>query len=139
MRLLLLVYLMLLLAAGALNLTDTEAADQPPAEPPELVQARVDLDRARRYSRRLADGLLEIRCRVCKQWKGASEFPSDRKSSRGYHRDCRECGKNLRQSHRDRRKVPCVRCGKPRTHPRDAGSQRDTGLCRACWHETRIA
>lgn len=49
---------------------------------------------------------------------------------------CREASARARQARRERRKIPCERCGQPRTNPLDSrSSARVTGLCNSCWRE----
>lgn len=50
----------------------------------------------------------------------------------GIHTQCRACQTRSRQRWRERRKVPCVNCGKPRLGD-ETRRRRDTGLCLACY------
>jgi hypothetical protein len=76
----------------------------------------------------------ELQCLTCREWKPDTAFPRNRseKMRRGRHGVCRACQAPMRQQARERRRIPCVKCGKPRLHPNDSGSGK-TGLCRACY------
>lgn len=55
-------------------------------------------------------------------------------------RFCRECDRQRQIAHRAARSVPCLNCGQPRMAVTDAGKRRNfTGLCRACYLESRRA
>lgn len=81
--------------------------------------------------------LRTLRCSECQEWKPDEAFPHGRnhKLRRLRHSVCRGCQAVARQRSRDRRKVPCVRCGKPRLNRLDVNprSSRDTGLCGECY------
>jgi hypothetical protein len=57
---------------------------------------------------------------------------------RGCHCDvCRAAATADRRERRERRKIPCTKCGRPRMHPNDIGPNReDTGLCIECFVES---
>lgn len=82
----------------------------------------------------------ELLCFVCREWKPDSEFPYNRnvrgRPRRYRHTLCRGCQAGARRRARHRRRVPCVSCGQPRSHPDDRGGKgrlhSDTGLCSAC-------
>ncbi len=81
-----------------------------------------------------------LRCAVCRVFKLDDDFPRHRRRQhrRGRHTVCRACQAAVRQQSRERRKVPCKNCGKPRTHPSDNGEgtgRRNTGLCLDCFRE----
>ena len=81
-----------------------------------------------------------LECVICKRWLPDSEFAHHprNKARRFHHRQCRECGTKARQDYRERHKIPCEKCGKPRlphSEKRRKGV-RDSGLCLACYRET---
>ncbi len=81
-----------------------------------------------------------LKCVVCHVFKLDEDFPFNRfeKHRRDRHTVCRACQAAVRQKSRIARMVPCISCGKPRTHPKDAGARSaNTGLCRACYQESR--
>ena len=82
----------------------------------------------------VGDGVL--RCQRCRGWMPDDMFPKNRSTSRprrGRHECCRACQTIIRQEARVKRMVPCERCGKPRTHPKEAHNRVSTGLCRDCY------
>lgn len=85
-----------------------------------------------------------LRCWSCKVWKPDTDFPWNRAEAelrRGRHGTCRVCQTILRTAYRQRRRVPCVNCGQPRSHPGERSGKgvscRDTGLCRECYQAQR--
>jgi hypothetical protein len=85
----------------------------------------------------------ELRCQTCRKWKPDKEFSRGvRRSRRGRHQNCRSCSTRLRQDYRDRHKIPCSNCGKPRLpkSEKNAGAKRahlqDSGLCLDCFRES---
>ncbi len=81
-------------------------------------------------------------CSTCDRWLPDEDFHrrSDAINRRHRTNDCRTCSTAHRRRRRDRRKVPCVRCGRPRLHWKDIGAVSrggvDTGLCGACFNES---
>jgi len=75
----------------------------------------------------------ELRCQTCREWKHDLAFPHNRLETvrRGRHRSCRDCNTALRKAYRERIKVPCDKCGKPRLPAQE--TQGATGLCRNCY------
>lgn len=88
-----------------------------------------------------------VLCFTCKTFKHPEAFGAGWKFKdvrpEGFHNSCRTCLTQLRQNYRERHKVPCERCGKPRLPAGEKGtrSKRDTGLCKACYVEsiTKVA
>jgi hypothetical protein len=81
-------------------------------------------------------------CTTCGEWKPDSEFSkcTGNRARRGRHGQCRACNREVKRKHRAARKVPCVKCGRPRSHPLDRGArgdETDTGLCASCYRESR--
>lgn len=82
----------------------------------------------------------ELLCSSCREWKPDTSFPfsrSEPSARRGRHGTCSECQTRLRKAYRERHKVPCANgCG---TMVEDCSrhSRSWTGLCRACWQESR--
>lgn len=67
-----------------------------------------------------------------------AEHGTESRYSRGCRCDaCRKAAGVARGIRRERRKVACASCGKPRLHPNDSRSgshhHADTGLCLACY------
>lgn len=81
----------------------------------------------------------ELRCNTCHEWKPDSAYPwnsAGPKHRRGRHQTCRTCHTELKRRQRERLKVPCVRCGKPRLPKSEiGGSHPDTGLCLTCYRQ----
>lgn len=83
-----------------------------------------------------------LQCLRCREWKPDSAFPRNRGGAlvrRGRHDSCRVCGTVIRREYRERHKIPCESCGKPRLPAGEKGSgigRRDTGLCRDCYRAT---
>lgn len=83
----------------------------------------------------------ELRCVTCQEWKPDHGFPRNRAKKgtlrRGRHTSCRACQTKARQAYRERHKVPCDRCGKPRLSGvgggRGSHDGGKTGLCKACY------
>jgi hypothetical protein len=82
----------------------------------------------------------ELRCTVCRRWKPDEEFHRRAGEAhegglrRGRRGQCRACESEARAERRHRRRVPCARCGRPRSHPDDLRrpGSKDTGLCLEC-------
>lgn len=81
-----------------------------------------------------------LHCKYCDRWLPDEDFAADLRniSRRGRGYPCRECQKKYRRERYVARMVPCVRCGKMRTHPLDSGRGRanlnsPTGLCKECY------
>lgn len=79
-----------------------------------------------------------VYCRTCKTFKYPEAFGAGVKFKdvrpQGFHESCRVCLTKLRQDYRERHKVPCDRCGKPRLPAGEKGSRKnDSGLCKACY------
>jgi hypothetical protein len=75
----------------------------------------------------------ELQCSHCHEWKPDASFPRDRSHKigrRGRHASCRACQAELRRRSRHARRVPCVNCGGPASHPDDSRGR--TGLCFDC-------
>lgn len=76
-------------------------------------------------------------CSRCEKWKPDEDFPHrhDALTRRGRHPLCRPCGTIVRQEFRDKRKIPCDRCGAPRLpqSEKSRGEWGDSGLCRPCY------
>ena len=78
-------------------------------------------------------------CSTCQEWKWDTAFPWDqrRPGRRGRHEQCTECGTKARRAYRERCKVTCARCGKPRLPAGEKNGKyrghRDTGLCQDCY------
>lgn len=93
--------------------------------------------RVRRAQHWNKDGLL--RCRRCSSYKHPREFSYDAdNTTRDYYSDyCRPCASQARQDYRERRKIPCLRCGAPclpaSEKLRPDRPSRDTGLCLECF------
>ena len=79
----------------------------------------------------------ELRCLTCREWKHDLAFPHHRLETarRGRHASCRDCNTALRKAYRERIKVPCDKCGKPRLPAQE--TQGATGLCRNCYQLSR--
>lgn len=81
-----------------------------------------------------------LRCSRCHEWKPDEAFPrrSRTVARRGRASLCTPCGTIERQALRERRKIPCDRCGKPRLPAGEKGArENDTGLCLDCYQATR--
>jgi hypothetical protein len=96
--------------------------------------------KTRRKKLRLgADQVLRLECGHCREWKPIEEFSPRvrlRLTSGEPVRNarCRGCETAARQDYRERRKVPCVRCGAACLPASEKGPRgRDTGLCRDCY------
>jgi hypothetical protein len=81
-----------------------------------------------------------LQCSRCQRWLPDHVFPRRKQAPQRRSRDyyCRVCARAVRQEHRERRKVPCLRCGAPCMHPADQGRQGKAGyryhqLCAACY------
>lgn len=94
-----------------------------------------------------ADGaLIAVRCTSLdcangERWQPPQNFPKGRPAQDlrdgGIHNCCRSCQTRMRQAFRERRKIPCVQCGKPRLPAGEKGPrQQDTGLCLACYRKS---
>lgn len=84
----------------------------------------------------------ELQCVTCRQWKLDREFAfsaAARDRRRGRHQCCRACATALRREYRERKKIPCVACGKPRLPASEIGRGRDTGLCLSCYRARKVA
>jgi hypothetical protein len=85
-------------------------------------------------------------CLKCREYKDPDEFPRSRhrKAEHRFGLDswCRDCSSKARNEHRHRRRIPCVRCGRPRSHPHDRGNKgdahSDSGLCKDCFIEVHL-
>jgi len=93
---------------------------------------------ARRATSVRADGTL--RCGNCREWKPSEAFPFSRSKNKargGRSLQCRACQTILRQAYRERHKVPCRNCGRPRLASNETGARyrglNETGLCRKCF------
>ncbi len=80
-------------------------------------------------------------CRMCQERKPFAEYPQGMLSrflerQRGKSPACRACDTAARAAYRERQKTPCSGCGEPRIGD-EAGRSVDTGLCVACFHESR--
>jgi hypothetical protein len=86
-----------------------------------------------------------LHCCTCDRWLPDSAFPSDRRQrARRYrHRQCTACQTAARTAYRERKKVPCSRCGKPclpkseKAAAKNRAHLQDTGLCGACYRANR--
>lgn len=74
----------------------------------------------------------ELQCARCEAWKDDLQFPRRRlaKARRGRHMHCRACSTIIKQEYRERRKVPCVGCGKPALPSNEKGTR--GGLAPRC-------
>lgn len=81
-----------------------------------------------------------LRCSECGEWKPDAEFgwAGRNKARRFRHAYCKPCQAPTRQAYRERHKIPCVKCGKPRlpANEKHKPGVKDTGLCLACYQET---
>lgn len=79
----------------------------------------------------------ELQCMTCRQWKHDTEFFHNRSLTlrRGRGKVCRVCDTALRQARRERIKIPCDKCGKPRLPAQETRGA--TGLCRDCYQLSR--
>lgn len=86
----------------------------------------------------VGDGVLM--CFKCREWKLDDDFPhtvSGAIRRRGRHSFCRACQTKARQEYRERRKVPCVVCGKPALPPNEKTTRGALlARCRECYHES---
>lgn len=78
--------------------------------------------------------LAAVRCTTCKRWLEPGEFCRARGKSESLHGSCRACNTAHRRERRLRRRVPCLRCGRLRSHPDDTHKRGypDSGLCADC-------
>ena len=98
-------------------------------------------ERRTRYRLDELGQLAAVHCSACDTWQPPEEFgPSAVAKWLAGERprsECRTCQTASRTAYRNRRRVPCTRCGKPRTHPDELGNERrkkrDTGLCEDCF------
>jgi hypothetical protein len=77
-----------------------------------------------------------LRCTRCDRWKPDESFPhrSSNIARRGRAVHCRPCQTLARQDYRERHKIPCDQCGKPRLPHREKGNRvQDSGLCKTCY------
>lgn len=87
--------------------------------------------------------LLEVRCSSLdcangERWQPPENFPAGVRFKDvrpgGIHNLCRACNTRARQQYREKRKIPCVRCGELCLPANERGARRNpTGLCRRCW------
>lgn len=96
--------------------------------------------RCRNAERTTTVGEHVLLCTRCGEWKPDEAFPmgGHRKiGRRGRHSTCRGCQAEVKREYRERRKVPCVRCGKPCLPASEKGRRAaDTGLCLPCYRES---
>lgn len=85
----------------------------------------------------------QLQCTSCRAWKPDDDFPHNRTkryARRGRHNQCRACLTAAKRAYRERRKVPCARCGQPRLPANETGGRRrgfkDTCLCLDCYRLT---
>lgn len=108
-------------------------------------KCRAELDAEAGFARRVqGDTLL---CRTCHVRKPFSAYPQrmvrrflERRKGRAPR--CTACDTAARIAYRERHRVPCLACGRPRTGDGKRRNQRgiDTGLCRDCYQgRTEVA
>lgn len=116
-----------------------------PTPPRALCQKCLGISRRQRFRFDELGQVAAVKCETCKEFKHPEAFGAGIKfrdvRPQGFHSCCRACLTKLRQDYRERHKVPCDRCGNPRLPAGEKGgrAKKDSGLCKACYQESRRA